>query len=286
MNAAPVSHAHAVATNQSSSSSSGQDDGGFDFFDFLDIINPLQHIPIVSTIYRAVTGDEIGPVARLIGGGVYGLGLLGGGWLSLASTAANVALEEATGNDIAGHAIDLVFGEDGEAVLFGGGGEGTSEEGAAAGDDAVLAAMPRPDAIVVRSTPLNDGAQDPLLGGTALGHDGEGQTAAPSQNPGDLAAATGRDSPESHDGAGVAARHAKRQRRGDRCGLATSAARRGAAGSPARRWAGRHRLQHRRRASSGRGRRHTRASGCNRQPRRPIIRELLVSCGKRRPDVA
>ncbi|MBT5049270.1 MAG: hypothetical protein HOM58_12290 [Rhodospirillaceae bacterium] len=39
-----------------------QDKGkGFSFGDFLDIINPLQHIPVVSTIYRMVTEDEIGP---------------------------------------------------------------------------------------------------------------------------------------------------------------------------------------------------------------------------------
>ena len=28
------------------------------FFDFLDIINPLQHIPIVSSLYRAATGES------------------------------------------------------------------------------------------------------------------------------------------------------------------------------------------------------------------------------------
>ena len=33
---------------------------GFTLGDFLDIINPLQHIPVVSTVYRAITGDKIG----------------------------------------------------------------------------------------------------------------------------------------------------------------------------------------------------------------------------------
>ena len=33
---------------------------GLSFGDFLEIINPLQHIPVVSTLYRMVTGDEIG----------------------------------------------------------------------------------------------------------------------------------------------------------------------------------------------------------------------------------
>ncbi|HEY4164992.1 MAG TPA: hypothetical protein VGM59_18140, partial [Dongiaceae bacterium] len=34
-------------------------DGKFGWDDFLDVINPLQHIPIVSQIYRAITGDQI-----------------------------------------------------------------------------------------------------------------------------------------------------------------------------------------------------------------------------------
>src|SRR3546814_15608721 len=34
---------------------------GFSFGDFLDIINPIQHIPIVPTIYRAITGDTSQP---------------------------------------------------------------------------------------------------------------------------------------------------------------------------------------------------------------------------------
>lgn len=46
--------------------------GDFDFFDMLDIVNPLQHVPIVSHLYRAVTGDVIDPIAQVIGGGVFG----------------------------------------------------------------------------------------------------------------------------------------------------------------------------------------------------------------------
>jgi hypothetical protein len=54
---------------------------GLSFGDFLDIINPLQHLPIVSNIYRMITGDEIGVGPRLAGGALYGgpLGLLGAG---------------------------------------------------------------------------------------------------------------------------------------------------------------------------------------------------------------
>ena len=41
---------------------------GFGFDDFIDLINPLQHIPIVLTIYRDLTGDTIADGARIFGG--------------------------------------------------------------------------------------------------------------------------------------------------------------------------------------------------------------------------
>jgi hypothetical protein len=51
----------------------GSDDpDGMTFADFLDIINPLQHLPIISTIYRAISGDKIGLAAKLVGGTLFG----------------------------------------------------------------------------------------------------------------------------------------------------------------------------------------------------------------------
>ena len=41
-------------------------DDGFTFLDFLDIINPLQHIPIIGTLYRQMTGDTLDPGSRVI----------------------------------------------------------------------------------------------------------------------------------------------------------------------------------------------------------------------------
>ena len=77
-------------------------DGASFFENLLDIINPLQHIPIVSTVYRAVTGDEIGTPARLIGGALFG------GPLGFGSAATKLLFEEMTGDDLAGHALALV----------------------------------------------------------------------------------------------------------------------------------------------------------------------------------
>ena len=78
------------------------DGSSFGFTDLLGAINPLQHIPIVATIYRAVTGDTIGNVARVVGDGIYG-GLLG-----VASGAIDVATSEATGKDIGQHVLDTI----------------------------------------------------------------------------------------------------------------------------------------------------------------------------------
>jgi hypothetical protein len=73
------------------------------FWDFLDVINPLQHIPIVNNLYREVTGDKIGVAARLAGGALFGLGPLG-----LVAAAANCVLEESTGRDTGGHMLALL----------------------------------------------------------------------------------------------------------------------------------------------------------------------------------
>lgn len=42
------------------------------FSDALDVINPLQHIPVVSSIYRAFTGDTISTPAKILGGTLFG----------------------------------------------------------------------------------------------------------------------------------------------------------------------------------------------------------------------
>lgn len=76
------------------------------FADFLDIINPLQHIPILNTIYREVTGDTISPVARMIGGGLFG------GPIGLMASAFNNAVESQTGGDIGANLLAAVTGQD------------------------------------------------------------------------------------------------------------------------------------------------------------------------------
>jgi len=59
-------------TGESGSTAEGFGEGEGFFSTLLDVINPLQHIPLVSTLYREITGDEISPSARILGGGLFG----------------------------------------------------------------------------------------------------------------------------------------------------------------------------------------------------------------------
>ena len=68
-------------------------ESSFSFHDVLDALNPLQHIPIVNTIYRWATGDVPGNIARVVGDGLYG------GPIGLAAGMLSVAVKDDTGKD-------------------------------------------------------------------------------------------------------------------------------------------------------------------------------------------
>lgn len=67
------------------------------FGDFVDIINPLQHIPVIAPIYRAITGDQITQEARSVGGFLYGgpIGMILTGVQMMAEDAAGTTPEKA-----------------------------------------------------------------------------------------------------------------------------------------------------------------------------------------------
>jgi hypothetical protein len=79
------------------------DDEVFGLDDLADLVNPLQHIPVVSQIYRAVTGDEINGAAEL-------LGALPFGPSSFLTSVADLAVRETTGKDMGGNVIAMLFG--------------------------------------------------------------------------------------------------------------------------------------------------------------------------------
>lgn len=82
----------------------------FSFGDLIDVINPLQHIPIVATIYRNMSGDQLGVIPRVIGGALWGR--LGG----LVAGVVNAVVEWFTGKDIGDHIYAALFGKSGESA--------------------------------------------------------------------------------------------------------------------------------------------------------------------------
>lgn len=85
-------------------------DDEFGFADLIDMINPLQHIPLVSHIYREITGDSIKPASQILGGAVFG------GALGAAGGLVNVVIEEETGGDITQNA--LAYAKTGKTPQF------------------------------------------------------------------------------------------------------------------------------------------------------------------------
>src|SRR5258708_10637690 len=76
----------------------------FSFRDLIDIVNPLQHLPVVSTLYRWITGDTIGALPRIIGDGIYG------GPIGLVAGLFNAAVKQESGKDTGDQVIALLGG--------------------------------------------------------------------------------------------------------------------------------------------------------------------------------
>ena len=79
-------------------------DWDFSFHHLLDIVNPLQHLPVIGTIYRAITGDHIGMPEKIAGDTLYG-GLWGA-----VSGVADAAFEAMTGKDFGSTVLALFTG--------------------------------------------------------------------------------------------------------------------------------------------------------------------------------
>lgn len=62
------------------------------FSDVLSTLNPLQYLPVVGTIYRAITGDSVHPAFRVAASAA--LSFVVGGPVGLAATMIGVAAEE------------------------------------------------------------------------------------------------------------------------------------------------------------------------------------------------
>ena len=97
--APPVPAGEAGASKDSKSS-----DWDFSFHNLLSIINPLEHLPVIGTLYRAITGTHIGVPERIAGDALYG-GLWGA-----VSGAADAVFEAVTGKDFGSTILALFTG--------------------------------------------------------------------------------------------------------------------------------------------------------------------------------
>jgi hypothetical protein len=82
----------------------------FSFDDLLDIVNPLQHIPVISTLYRAITGDGIGTPEKIAGDTLYG------GVVGLFTSLGDAVFKEITGKDVGDTVLAFLTGDDAAPV--------------------------------------------------------------------------------------------------------------------------------------------------------------------------
>ena len=75
------------------------------FKDFLDVVNPLQHIPIVSNIYQSLTGDTQSQGSKIAGGTLFG------GPIGFITSLIDSIVQGETGKDIGGNIMAAVNGE-------------------------------------------------------------------------------------------------------------------------------------------------------------------------------
>jgi len=102
------STAQSLAASQPSKGTVAAFDNGDtpSFHDLLAIINPLQHIPIISTIYRQLTGDNESAMSSIIGGALYG------GPIGMAASMIDLGVHDATGKSAGDNLVALVTGSD------------------------------------------------------------------------------------------------------------------------------------------------------------------------------
>jgi hypothetical protein len=101
----PIAQGHGEAIKAAKA-----DSQGFSFKDLLDVINPLQHLPVVSVIYRHLTGDTITPAAKVVGDTAYG------GPIGLATSLGDLLFQDLTGKGVGDTVYAMVTGDDTSTV--------------------------------------------------------------------------------------------------------------------------------------------------------------------------
>src|SRR4029078_10967359 len=95
-----------VSADKSSDDTSGAAPHESFFHHLWDVVNPLQHLPVIGTLYRAITGEKLDAVEKIAGDTLYG-----GLWGAIASVA-DVAFEGLTGKSFEDTALALFKSDD------------------------------------------------------------------------------------------------------------------------------------------------------------------------------
>jgi hypothetical protein len=107
--AAGASGANASAANGAAASGTQTASGSslpLSFDDVVDMVNPLQHLPIVSTLYRHYANDPINTFPKIAGDTLYG------GPLGLITSVADTAFQKITGKSFGDTMLAWVTGDD------------------------------------------------------------------------------------------------------------------------------------------------------------------------------
>ena len=73
--------------------------------DVLDVLNPLQHIPFVSTLYRELSGDTISTASKIVGGALMG------GPIGLVAAVFDTIFTQETGRGVGETALAAITGD-------------------------------------------------------------------------------------------------------------------------------------------------------------------------------
>ena len=93
-----------------STSISEEPEDQFGFADLVDMVNPLHHVPVVGHVYRELTGDEIKPISRIMGGAAFS------GPLGVATALIDTVITEETGRTMTENAIGFAFNQEEEHI--------------------------------------------------------------------------------------------------------------------------------------------------------------------------
>lgn len=127
------------------------------FADLVDTLNPLQHIPIVSELYRSVTGDKISPHARVAGGTLYGGPI--GAVASVMSLAVSGNGEKGVGDTLL---ASMLGDEPAPATLMASAGKPTAEEASPAEAPLITASIMAPRPVETPARPAAPASPVPM----------------------------------------------------------------------------------------------------------------------------